>query len=47
LLREHRGKLDAIVSRLLEHESLDEPEIYAAASIPRPAVTPPSAPVPA
>ena len=40
LLRDHRDKLDAIVGRLLEHENLDEPEIYAAASIPRPAVAP-------
>jgi cell division protease FtsH len=47
LLREHRDKLDAIVARLLEQENLDEAEIYAAASIPRPAVTPPPAPVPA
>jgi cell division protease FtsH len=47
LLREHRQKLDAIVASLLEHESLDEPDIYAAASIPRPAVTPVPAPVPA
>jgi cell division protease FtsH len=47
LLREHRKKLDAIVARLLEHESLDEPEIYAAASIPRRAVAPAPAPVPA
>jgi cell division protease FtsH len=45
LLREHRTKLDAIVARLLEQESLDEPEIYAAASIPRLIATPP--PVPA
>jgi cell division protease FtsH len=36
LLRENRDKLDAIVSALLEHESLDEPEIYAAAGITRP-----------
>jgi cell division protease FtsH len=47
LLREHRDKLDAIVARLLEHESLDESEIYAAAGIPRPAVTTLPAPVPA
>jgi len=47
LLREHRNKLDAIVVRLLEQENLDEPEIYAAANIPRPAVTPPPPPVPA
>jgi cell division protease FtsH len=45
LLREHRGQLDAIVAQLLEHENLDEPEIYAAAGIPRPAVTPPPAAV--
>jgi hypothetical protein len=32
---------------LLEHESLDEPEIYAAAGIPRPAATPKPVPVPA
>ena len=37
LLRQHRDKLDAIVARLLESENLDEPEIYAAANIPRPA----------
>jgi cell division protease FtsH len=47
LLREHRDKLDAIVARLLEQESLDEPEIYAAADMPRPAAAPPPAPVPA
>jgi cell division protease FtsH len=43
LVREHRDKLDAIVVRLLESENLDEPEIYAAANIPRPA---PAAPTP-
>ncbi len=47
LLRENRDKLDAIVVQLLERESLDEPEIYAAAGIPRPAVTHPPAPMPA
>ena len=52
LLRENRAKLDAIVTQLLAHESLDEPEIYAAAGIARPAVTRPAvtrppAPVPA
>jgi cell division protease FtsH len=47
LLREHRKQLDAIVARLLERESLDEAEIYAAANIPRPAVRPSPAPVPA
>jgi cell division protease FtsH len=47
LLREHRDKLDAIVEQLLEHENLDEQEIYAAAGIPRTPVTPPPPPVPA
>ena len=47
LLRENRDKLDAIVVQLLAHESLDEPEIYAAAGIARPADTRPSEPVPA
>lgn len=47
LLRDHRDKLDAIVGRLLEHENLDEPEIYAAANIPRPAVAPAPTPLPA
>jgi len=35
LLRDHRAQLDAIVRELLAKESLDEPEIYAAAGIPR------------
>ncbi len=47
LLRENRDKLDAIVVQLLEHESLDEPDIYAAAGLPRPAQTPAPTPVPA
>jgi len=47
LLRENRDKLDAIVAQLLVHESLNEPEIYAAAGIARPAATPSAAPVPA
>jgi cell division protease FtsH len=47
LLRENRNRLDAIVAQLLERESLDEPEIYAAAGIPRPPVTHLPAPVPA
>jgi cell division protease FtsH len=47
LLKENRQKLDAIVAQLLVHESLDETDIYAAAGIAHPAVTPPSAPVPA
>jgi cell division protease FtsH len=47
LLGENRTKLKAIVVQLLARESLDEPEIYAAAGIPHPAVTPAPAPVPA
>ena len=47
LLKENRGKLDAIVAQLLVHESLNEPEIYAAAGLTRTAVTPSPAPVPA
>ena len=47
LLRENRAKLDAIVTQLLAHESLDEAEIYAAAGIAHPALTPRPAPVPA
>jgi cell division protease FtsH len=47
LLRENRDKLDAIVAELLKHESLDEPEIYAAAGIARPAGKPLPSPVPA
>jgi len=36
VLRENRRKLDAIVAQLLARESLDEPEVYAAAGIARP-----------
>ena len=43
----NRNKLEAIVARLLARESLDEPEIYAAAGNPRPPVTPLPAPLPA
>jgi len=42
LLRAHRGKLDAIVVQLLARESLDEPEVYAAAGIERPPGQPPT-----
>ena len=35
LLREHRDKLDALVEKLLEHETLDEADAYAAAGIAR------------
>ena len=45
LLKENRQKLDAIVAQLLVHESLDEPDIYAAAGIAHPPITPPLAPV--
>jgi cell division protease FtsH len=37
LLRENRHKLDAIVEQLLLRETLDEPEVYAAAGLERPA----------
>jgi cell division protease FtsH len=37
LLRENRPRLDAIAKQLLIHETLDEPAVYAAAGIPRPA----------
>ena len=43
LIRENRPKLDAIVTQLLERESLDEAEVYAAAGVSRP---PSSAPAP-
>jgi cell division protease FtsH len=42
LLRENRGRLDAIVAQLLVRESLDEPEVYAAAGIERPGGLPPA-----
>jgi len=42
LLRDNRGKLDAIVAQLLARESLDEPEVYAAAGIDRPPGRPPA-----
>ena len=44
LLRDNRGKLDAIVAQLLARESLDEPEVYAAAGIERPPGQPPAKP---
>jgi cell division protease FtsH len=47
LLRENRAKLDAIVAQLLARESLDEPDIYAAAGIARPVSKPSPTPVPA
>jgi cell division protease FtsH len=45
LLKQHRNQLDAIVAQLLIHESLDEPDIYAAAGIPRQTPAPSPAPV--
>jgi cell division protease FtsH len=35
LLREHRSNLDTLVSGLLEHETLDEADAYAAAGLSR------------
>jgi cell division protease FtsH len=39
VLRANRNKLDAIVRELLIHETLDEPDVYAAAGIERPPVS--------
>jgi cell division protease FtsH len=36
LLAEHRHRLDSMVEALLERETLDEPDAYAAAGVPRP-----------
>jgi cell division protease FtsH len=35
LLKENRGKLDSLAKALLEHETLDEEDAYAAAGVPR------------
>ncbi|MCL2783669.1 MAG: cell division protein FtsH, partial [Propionibacteriaceae bacterium] len=40
LLREHRPQLEAIVAALLEHETLDEEQVYATAGIQRPEPAP-------
>ena len=40
LLQEHRSQLEAIVAALLEHETLDEEQVYAAAGIARPEPSP-------
>jgi cell division protease FtsH len=45
LLKQHRNKLDGIVAQLLIHESLDEPDIYAAAGMTRPTRAPAPTPV--
>jgi cell division protease FtsH len=45
LIRENRDKLDAIVTELLDRETLDEAEVYAAAGIPRGAAVVPGVPV--
>jgi cell division protease FtsH len=39
-LHEHRAKLDAIAEQFLIHETLDEPDVYAAAGINRPVEEP-------
>ena len=40
LLTENRARLDALASALLEHETLDEDDAYAAAGVTRPRATP-------
>jgi cell division protease FtsH len=40
LLRENRSRLDALAEALLEHETLDEDDAYAAAGVTRPATPP-------
>ena len=35
LLQQNRGKLDSLATALLEHETLDEEQAYAAAGVPR------------
>jgi cell division protease FtsH len=51
MLTEHRERLDRLAATLLEHETLDEADAYAAAGIPAPPATPvvaaPAAPAPA
>jgi cell division protease FtsH len=46
IVRENRGKLDAIVAQLLARESLDESQVYAAAGIEHPVAPSSGAPVP-
>jgi cell division protease FtsH len=38
LLQEHRWRLEALAERVLDKETLDEPEIYEAAGIQRPQI---------
>ena len=40
LLRENRGRLDSLAGALLEHETLDEEDAYAAADVTRPQALP-------
>jgi cell division protease FtsH len=40
LLTENRARLDSLASALLEHETLDEDDVYAAAGVPRSQATP-------
>ena len=35
LLQQNRSKLDSLASALLEHETLDEEDVYEAAGVPR------------
>jgi cell division protease FtsH len=44
LLRENRDKLDSLAEALLEHETLDEDEAYAAAGVARAATDAPQKP---
>jgi cell division protease FtsH len=43
LIRDNRERLDGIVAKLLERETLDEDEVYAAAGIPHKAELPTAA----
>ena len=40
VLTENQARLDALASALLEHETLDEDDAYAAAGVTRPQATP-------
>jgi cell division protease FtsH len=44
VLAEHRDRLESLVRALLEHETLDEPDAYAAAGLPAAGTTPAPAP---